>query len=135
MHFRFPDQYFAVPPSERQARSSTWAPLQELSTLAPDQETSQFSLMTDTVMKTSSIPELSQALQSHSGLHLQDVQSTGLAGENSYRKRLRRIAAASTKSEIEVLAAITRLNMSRDGADHLLGVLANVSSACSLMSL
>lgn len=104
-------------------------PLEDIAPLDEVEETAEHSRLRDISLITHSVSALSSALVMCDHIQPEIVQqSTGLGGPGNFRKKLKRAATCSTKSEVEILAAMAKTNMSRASADDLLEVVTNVSA-------
>lgn len=93
-----------------------------------DVPTAERSLLSTIPNHTFSIQALSDALYHHKPLQLEHISAVGVPGSAGYRPLLYEMSRQISKSEVEVMAAITTSNMSRDTANKLLGLVTCVST-------
>jgi hypothetical protein len=78
--------------------------------------------------KTSTIGALSEAMSYLESLQTEHIPAIGQSQPSGYRHKLKEVARQTTKSQVEIMGAITSSHMSRETANKLLGVVTCVSS-------
>jgi hypothetical protein len=78
--------------------------------------------------KTSTIGALSEAMSYLESLQTEHNPAIGQSQPSGYRHKLKEVARQTTKSQVEIMGAITSSHMSRETANKLLGVVTCVSS-------